>query len=107
VPALQDISIGTVFPALPGTTDGFVVQSFEPHRWLTLGWPNSGGEPLVTWTFMLEARAPDSTRLIVRARGGRGYRLHGLPSWASLPIVRLVHFVMERKQLLGIARRAA
>jgi hypothetical protein len=61
--------------------------------------------PLVTWAFVLEAGAGHQTRLIVRARGGRGYRFHGLPSWLSLPIVRLVHFVMQRKQLLGIARR--
>jgi hypothetical protein len=105
VPALQHIRIGTVFPALPGATEGFVVLAFEPYRSLILGWPSPDGPPLVTWAFVLEAAARNSTRLIVRARGGRGYRFHGLPSWASLPIVRLAHFVMQRKQLLGIARR--
>jgi hypothetical protein len=105
VPALQHITIGTLFPALPGATDGFVVLAFEPDRLLILGWPGPDGPPLVTWAFVLETGAGHSARLIVRARGGRGYRFHGLPSWVSLPIVRLVHFVMQRKQLLGIARR--
>lgn len=41
----------------------------------------------------------------MRARGGDRYRFHGLPPWLSKPIVRFVHFVMERKQLLEIARR--
>jgi hypothetical protein len=101
VPELQDLAIGTVFPALPGVTEGFIVLALEPCRSLILGWPAPGGEPLVTWAFVLEERAGHSTRLIVRARGGQGYRFHGLPFWAC----RLVHFLMERKQLLGIARR--
>ncbi len=107
VPALQNIGIGTVFPALPGVTEGFVVLAFEPYRWLILGWPSPDGSPQVTWAFVLKTAAGNSTRLIVRARAGRGYRFHGLPSWLSLPIVRLAHFVMQRKQLLGIAQRAA
>jgi hypothetical protein len=105
VPELQNIAIGTVFPALPRVTEGFIVLAFEPYRSLILGWPNPGGEPLVTWAFVLEGRGDDSTRLIVRARGAQGYRFHGLPLWISKPLARLVHFLMQRKQLLGIARR--
>jgi hypothetical protein len=60
---------------------------------------------LVTWTFVLEEHPGNTTRLIVRVRGGQGYRFHGLPEWLSNPAIRLVHFVMQRKQLLGIARR--
>lgn len=105
VPELQDIAIGTVFPALPGVTEGFAVLAFEPYRWLILGWPGVDREPVVTWAFVLEERANGATRLIVRARGGQGYRFRGLPSWLSKPTVRLVHFWMQRKQLMGIARR--
>jgi len=104
VPELQDIAVGTVFPALPGVTDGFSVLAFEPYRSLILGWVKNG-EPLVSWAFVLEEIPDHVTRLIVRARGGPGYRFHGLPSWVSKPVVRLVHFAMQRKQLLGIARR--
>ncbi|HEX2444854.1 MAG TPA: hypothetical protein VHJ77_12980 [Vicinamibacterales bacterium] len=105
VPQLQDIAIGTLFPALPGVTEGFAVLAFEPNRSLILGWPNSDGQPLVTWAFVLEARDSHTTKLIVRARGGQSYRFHGLPWWLSKPIVHVVHFAMQRKQLLGIARR--
>jgi pimeloyl-ACP methyl ester carboxylesterase len=44
--------------------------------------------------------------LVVRARGGPGYRFHGLPLPLTRIAVRIVHFIMQRKQLLGIARRA-
>ena len=106
VPELQHPAIGTVFPALPGVTDGFIVLAIEPERVLTLGWPAPDGTLEVTWTFVLEEAAPGVTRLLVRARGGPGYRFHGLPLLLTRLVVRVVHFVMQRKQLLGIARRA-
>lgn len=104
-PELQDVTVGTVFPALPGVSEGFVVCAVEPERALVLRWPSPDGAPLVTWAFALEPRPDARTRLLVRVRGRRDYRFRGLPSWLSAPIVRLVHFVMERRQLLGIARR--
>ena len=105
VPELQRMEIGTVFPALPGMTEGFIVLAFEPYRSLVLAWPDRDGPPTVTWAFVLERRPGNATRLIVRVRAGRDYRFHGLPAWISDPAIRLVHFVMERKQLLGIAER--
>ena len=49
----------------------------------------------------------------IAARCGRcgrvlrpGYRFHGLPLLLTGVVVRVVHFIMQRKQLLGIARRA-
>jgi hypothetical protein len=36
VPELQRPAVGTVFPALPGVTEGFVVMAVEPERMLTL-----------------------------------------------------------------------
>ena len=106
VPELQCIAVGTVFPALPGITEGFVVLGFEQQRWLILAWPNRDGVPSVTWAFVLEPSRDGTTRLIVRARADERYRFHGLPKWLSDPAVRLVHFVMQRKQLTGIAQRA-
>jgi hypothetical protein len=105
VPELQGVSIGTLFPALPGATDGFVVIRFEPERFLVLGWPAPDGTVLSSWTLALEEVGPDHTRLITRARGASAYPYFGLPAWLGRPVVRLVHFVMQRKQLLGIARR--
>ncbi len=103
---LQQLSVGMVFPALPGMTDGFTVLAFEPERSLILGWVLPDGTRLMTWAFVLEDRGDGSTRLLVRVRGGRQYSFHGLPGWLSKRVVPVIHFVMERKQLLGIASRA-
>lgn len=104
-PELQEVSPGAVFPALPAVSEGFVVHALVPGRALVLSWPAPDGTPLVTWAFELKPRPGCETRLLVRVRGRRDYRFRGLPSWLSAPVVRLVHFVMERRQLLNIARR--
>jgi hypothetical protein len=107
VPELQRIDVGTLFPALPGTVDGFHVLQFEPKRSLVLGWrPEHDTPPVMSWAFVLRDEDDECTRLIVRVRGASGYSFYGLPTWIGKPLVRLVHFMMERKQLLGIARRA-
>ena len=107
VPELQKLAIGMVFPALPGATDGFTLASFEANRSLVIGWKAPGGSWLMTWTFVLEPSPDDgSTRLLVRARGGPGYKFQGLPWGLTRRIVPAVHFVMQRRQLLGIAARA-
>jgi hypothetical protein len=96
-----------IFPALPGATDGFTLLAFEPDHFLIIGCPSpGGGAPLMTWAFVLEEAATGLTRLIVRARVGPGYEFHKFPWWIGKRIARIVHFVMQRKQLLGIARRA-
>lgn len=105
VPELQDPEIGTIFPALPGVTDAFVVLAMERERVLMLGIA-SKGRTEVTWTFCLEEVAPGLTRLLVRVRAGPGYRFYGLPLLLTRLVARVVHFVMQRRQLLGIARRA-
>lgn len=106
-PALQAPANGDVFPALPGRRDGFKLVAQDPGRSLVLSWPApDGGGHAVTWSFVLDPVDTSRTRLLVRARGGAGYRFHGLPEWLSLAVVRPVHFIMERRQLIGIARRA-
>ncbi len=106
VPELQRPAPGTIFPALPGVAEGFALMALEHERILVLGWPAPDGTPEVTWTFLLGEVAPGETRLLVRARGGPGYRFHGLPLPLTRLVVRVVHFIMQRKQLLGVARRA-
>lgn len=104
VAALQQIHVGTVMPALPGETNGFTVLGIDPERSLVVGWLLPTGAPMMTWAFVLEP-ASRGTRLVVRARGGPEYRFHGLPAWAASLFVRPIHFVMQRKQLMGIAQR--
>ena len=106
LPWFQDVAVGTLFPALPGALDGFLVVACEPDWYLVLGWPAQDGRPLVTWTFALEELGPARTRLIVRARGGRDYPFYGLPRVVGMPLVRIAHFIMQRKQLIGLTRRA-
>lgn len=105
VAALQQIDVGALMPALPGATDGFTVLRVDQGRSLVIGWILPDGTRLMTWAFVLE-QVEAGTRLLVRVRGGPEYRFHGLPTWATRIAVRPVHFVMQRKQLLGLARRA-
>jgi hypothetical protein len=106
VPELQQLRVGDIFPGKPGITDGFVVLGYEPERFLILGWPSPAGPPIVTWVFVLREPEPGCTRLIVRVRAGEGYRLPcGLSRWMMKTLVPLGHFIMQRKQLLGIAQR--
>jgi len=107
VPELQHVAVGTLFPALPGATDGFHVLRIETGRSLVLGWvPAFGTAPLMTWAFVLDTVSGCHTRLVVRARGARRYPFYGLPPSIGMPFIRFGHFVMQRKQLLGIASRA-
>ena len=106
VTELQHPALGTIFPGLPGLTDGFTLLALEHERVLTLGWLTPAGTPQVTWTFVLGEVAPGVTRLLVRVRGGPGYRFHGLPLPLTRLVIRGVHFIMQRKQLCGIQQRA-
>jgi len=105
IPELQHPEIGAIFPWLPGATEGFTLLAIEPERVLTLGWVTPDGTLNMTWTFVLDEVGLGVTRLLVRARGGPGYRFHGLPLPLTRLVVRIGHFIMQRKQLLGIVRR--
>jgi hypothetical protein len=106
LPQYQDIRPGMVFPALPGAKDVFVVVQCEAEKSLVLAWQLPNGSYQTTWAFVLEEPQPGHTRLLVRGRVAPGYRPYGLPEWLALPLGRVAHFIMQRKQLLGIARRA-
>jgi hypothetical protein len=102
----QDIDVGSVLPALPGATDVFVVAQCEREHSLVLAWRLPSGRYQTTWAFVLEQPQPDQTRLMVRGRVAPGYRPYGLPQWFALPTAHLAHLIMQRKQLVSIARRA-
>jgi hypothetical protein len=105
LPEFQHIEIGSVMPGLPGVTEGFLVLKFEVERYLVLGWAAPHAPQLATWAFVLEPDPGGGTRLMVRSRVARGYSFFGMPWPLSKPITLLVHHIMQRKQLLGIARR--
>jgi hypothetical protein len=106
LPEYQNIGVGSVLPALRGAKDVFLVVKCEPEHSLVLSWKLPNGKYQTTWAFILEQPQPDQTRLIVRGRVAHGYRPYGLPEWLAIPTGQLAHFIMQRKQLLGIARRA-
>jgi hypothetical protein len=106
LPDYQNIGVGSVLPCLPGASDVFVVAQCDPRHSLVLAWRLPSGKYQNTWAFVLERLRQDKTRLIVRGRVAPDYRPFGLPPWIALPTGRMAHFIMERKQLLGIARRA-
>jgi hypothetical protein len=106
LPYLQQIRVGTLFPALPSRFDGFHVLAVKQGTSLVLGWRTPGGNTIMTWAFVLEEAHNTTTRLVARARASLDYPFFGLPRVIGGPLVRAVHFVMQRKQLLGIARRA-
>lgn len=106
IPELQHPEVGTIFPALPTIKDGFRLAAIDPGRSLTLEWPAPDGSAQVTWVFVVDPIGPDRTRLLVRVRAGQEYRFHGLPAPLTKVAIGLVHFVMQRKQLLGIVERA-
>ena len=106
LPEFQTVTVGSVFPALPGAKDVFVVAQCEPGRSLVLAWRLPDGRYQTTWAFVLEQPQPDQTRLVVRGRIASGYRPYGLPQWAATLLGRPAHFIMQRKQLLSIRRRA-
>ncbi|HET6797812.1 MAG TPA: hypothetical protein VFH40_11680 [Gemmatimonadales bacterium] len=106
MPELQQVRVGDVFPAAPGVKEGFVLLQLETERFLVLGWLLPDGTPMMTWAFVLEDAGENQTRLLVRARAGKSYRPpFGLPAWTARSLLPLGHFIMQRKQLLGIARR--
>ena len=106
VPELQSPQVGAVFPALPGMRDGFVLVESEPPDWMVLDWPGPDGQSVVTWAFLLHAIDEHNTRLVVRVRASDRYRFRGLPKPIGLWVVRAIHAIMERKQLVEIAKRA-
>jgi hypothetical protein len=106
LPAYQKIGVGSIFPALPGAKDVFVVAQCAPEKSLVLAWRLPNGKFQTTWAFILERPQPGQTRLIVRGRVASSYHPYGLPQWLAVPVGHLAHLIMERKQLLDIARRA-
>ena len=105
VPEFQAVKVGDVFPALPGQNQVFSLMRLTPERDLVLGWRQPNGNVQTSWAFVLFEPRPGETRIVVRGRIAEGYTPLGLPQWIAVLVAKPAHFIMERKQLLGLARR--
>jgi hypothetical protein len=117
VPQWQALAIGDQFRSAPesaGPDAGFTVVAVDPGRAIVtvVGDPErvvplASTPPMPdggTWVFVVEALGDDRCRLLVRLRAR-----FGLPApveWIADRVLEPIHFVMERKQLLGIKARA-
>ena len=87
IPELQDIAVGDIMPAVPGTRDGFIIQKILPGKALVLIVPiqtaaqepdalvRMNGELRVSWVLLLESIGREKTRLISRGRISRDWLL--------------------------------
>lgn len=107
----QHLQPGDVVPALPGATDAFIALEVVRNQHLVLGVPMPDGSQRATFALVLHPQG-SGTRLIARARLGvfviavpRVGRVE-VPGVVAAAVAPPVHFVMQRKQLLGVRRRA-
>lgn len=57
IPAFQEIHVGSIFPALPGTRDVFAVAAVELERSLVLAWRQPDGTYQTTWASSWRSRS--------------------------------------------------
>jgi hypothetical protein len=114
IPELQDPQVGVLIRLGPQGYPCFAVASIDPGRALVLISANpQTGEPVLyldqgdkgysiaTWQFVLQPQDENTTRLLARQR------LSFSPDFKWVwRLTEPVGFVMERKMLLGIRRRA-
>ena len=84
------------------------LREYEPGRALAFATHVPGTAPTApedgSWSFILDPIEPATTRLIVRGRGAGGRSLLGVAFDRS--IFEPVHFVMERRTMIGIKELA-
>lgn len=115
-PEFQDLEVDDFIALAPQDAVGMMVARIDPERALVLLAPERDfAEPIhspidedeleleTSWAFVLDPVSEDKTRLLVR------FRLRHEPSLATSflreAILGPVHFLMERKMLLGIKER--
>jgi hypothetical protein len=100
VPALQHVEVGDLFAWTLTAEDGFIVEKVEPEHALVIG-GQAGELYRVTMAFVLEPVDAASTRLL--ARSSADYDRFTVRLF--LAVYHLVHFAMQRRQLLNLRRR--
>ena len=111
-PALQQLALGDVIRLVPEGTEPplrFAVARLEPPHVLVLGPDTSRSEayaaglPYPCWTFQVVPTGPATSRLVVRFQSD--FKPTPLGWMAYKYALKPVHFVMERRMMLGIKRR--
>lgn len=116
VPGLQDLKRGDHVSLAPDGAMPMTVMVLQPQRALVLA---SGvtdenapaipgdymkGEIASTWAFILHPLDDERTRLIIRFRSD--WQPSAIASLVNAVALEPVHFIMERRMLLGIKERA-
>ncbi len=118
LPEYQHLTVGDVVKAVPNGSFGFPVAGLAPERWLILagtintqtGQPARPGDPdLVAYfsgaqVFMIEPLTDQHSRLIFHMRVG--WNPSFLNTLMYRYVVEPISFVMARKTLLNVKRRA-
>jgi hypothetical protein len=99
LPEWQLLRVGDEIPI--GRGGGFPVKAIEPFRSLVLG--GYGRDVEWSWEFQLTPQADGSTRLVSR---NRVWVRRTLRSRLTMLVIEPAAFLMTRKMLLGITRRA-
>lgn len=100
LPEFQHLKVGD---KIAPTTGGFVVASLEPPRSLVLVSRDAKGRVMLSWSFLLEPLEGGRSRFIERIRGIYPVSPLGLFMYLA---VEPADFVMMRKQMLNLKRRA-
>ena len=112
-PDLQDLAVGDAVRLVPAGTEPplrFIVSRLESPSLLVLGPDQDRAAafaahlPYPCWTFQLTPAGVDQCRLVVRFQAD--FDPTPLGSFAYKYALQPVHFVMERKMMLGIKQRA-
>ncbi|HWN68910.1 MAG TPA: hypothetical protein VNM90_14830 [Haliangium sp.] len=102
VPALQVLQVGDLIQLGPSGYPSFAVAAVDRMRSLVL--QGRDDQAMTVWIFVLETLDSGDTRLIVRDRTDFVPTLRQFLVWRML--IDPIHFVMERKMLLGLKQRA-
>jgi len=116
IPELQDLKVDDFISFAPQDGAGMRVAAIDPERSLVLFAPDPhfaealqqqaeepGFEMECSWAFVLEPVDEGQTRLIVRFR--MSTTADPVPAGIFSGVLEPVHFIMERKMLLGIKER--
>lgn len=102
VSALQVLQVGDLIQFGPAGYPRFTVSAVDRMRSLVL--QSRDDQAMTVWIFVLETLDSGDTRLIVRDRTDYVPTLRQFLVWRML--IEPIHFVMERKMLLGLKQRA-